>query len=101
MPTSAAPATSHVELTLKRTSSTSAARAMAIVSGSTNDALPNCQVTAAIRPSEATLTPSSSAPTHGERRMRGMRGPEAATNTNEGRKMPTVAMSAPRTPPST
>src|SRR3990172_8710310 len=36
----------------------------------------------------------------GDQRMRGMNGLEIRTKTNEGRKMPSVASSAPDTPPS-
>ena len=59
------------------------------------------QVTAAIRPSDATTTPSSTALVTAEARRRGMSGCEQATNTNPGAKMPTVASSAPLHPWST
>ena len=58
-------------------------------------------VTTAINASAPTLTPSRKAPTVGHRRRRGMSGPLIATKTNEGRKMPIVAMMAPPMPPRT
>ena len=53
-----------------------------------NEARPSCQVTAAIKPSEAAFTSSSRLLTHAEFRMRGISGLEMATKTKEGRKMP-------------
>jgi hypothetical protein len=50
-----------------------------MVSGSTREAPPICQVTAAIRPRAETFTPSSSAPNQVELRRRGMRGLDSAT----------------------
>ena len=68
------------------------------VSGSTRAARPSCQVTTAISASEAAFTPSRNAPAAGERRRRGTSGPLTATNTNAGRKMPSVATPAPGQP---
>ena len=48
-------------------------------------ALVSCQVTAAIRATEATLTPSRKAPATGERRRRGTSGPLRATKTKAGK----------------
>ena len=59
---------------------------------------PSCQVTAAISASDATFTPSSTAPASGEARSFGTSGPLSATNTNAGRKMPIVATTAPAQP---
>jgi hypothetical protein len=41
--------------------------------GSVSDALPNCQVTAAIRRRDAALTPSNKPPNHNELRIRGIK----------------------------
>jgi len=81
-------------LILNRKSSVADTRATMNVHGSTTAALPNCHVTAAIKPSEATFTPSRKAPAHGESRRRGMSGLLKATKTKEGRQMPRVANSA-------
>ena len=53
-----------------------------------------------MRARDATVTPSRKAPAAGERRIRGTSGPLAATKTNAGRKMPTVAAAAPAGPAS-
>jgi len=58
-------------------------------------------VTTAMSASDATLTPSSTAPAVGERRNLGTSGPLSATKTKAGRKIPTVATAAPAVPPST
>ena len=50
--------------------------------------------------SEPALMPSSSAAVRGDRRMRWTSGRVSATNTNAGRKMPTVAATDPTGPPS-
>ena len=100
-PISAPAAISQVEFILNRISITSEAAATTIVSASVSDALPNCHVTAAINASEAALTPSNNPLNHIDFRIRGIHGFEIATNMNEGRKIPAVARSAPRTPPRT
>jgi len=61
-------------------------------------ARPSSQVTAASSASDATLTPSRKAPAVRERRTRGSKCPMSATKMNDGRKMPTVATTAPGTP---
>src|SRR3990170_5972803 len=58
-PAAAPPKTSHVVLILNRNRSKAATRPSTIVNGSIMDARPNCHVTAAIRPSAVTFTPSS------------------------------------------
>ena len=58
------------------------------------------QVTTAMRPIEATLTPSNKPPVQEEQRSQGIQGLIAATKTNAGRKMPTVATRAPGGPAS-
>jgi len=58
-PTIPPPNTNHVELTLNRISNPAEMRPIAMVDKSTKEARPSCQVTAAINPSEATLTPSN------------------------------------------
>ena len=65
------------------------------VGPSTSAATPRCAVTTAISASEATFTPSSAAPAVGDLRNRGISGPLIATKTNAGRKIPTVATTAP------
>ena len=45
--------------------------------------------------SDAAFTPSRNAPAGGDARRRGTSGPESATNTNAGRKIPIVAAAAP------
>ena len=95
------PITSHVELTLNRINNTKETSAIRIVRGPVNEARPNCQVTAAIKPSEATLTPSSKPLTHADFLIRGISGLEMATKMKEGRKMPRVARSDPGIPPRT
>ena len=69
---------------------------MAAVHGSTIAARASCAVTRAMRAIEATFTPSRNAPATGERRIRGTSGPLRATKTKAGRKIPTVATTAPR-----
>src|SRR2546422_11709061 len=66
MPSTAAPRINHTELTLYRTSKTALTTASPTVTASTRAARPNCQVTASISASAATLTPSRNAP--GEQR---------------------------------
>src|SRR5581483_105185 len=98
-PTTAPPKISQVELIRKRISSPRETSVMRTARGSAHEARPNSQVTAAIKPREATLTPSSRPPSQAERRIRGMNGLEIATKRKEGRKMPRVARSPPETPP--
>ena len=61
----------HVELTLKRISKKRETIASRIQMGSTNEARPNCQVTAAVKPREATFTPSRKPLSHTELRYSG------------------------------
>jgi hypothetical protein len=98
-PTMAPPTISHVELTLNRISSTKEVRTIKTVKGSTREDLPNCHVTAAINPRDATFTPSNNPLAHVDLRNRGMIGFEIATKTKEGRNMPSVARNAPDAPP--
>src|SRR3989338_7414919 len=98
-PTRTPPAISHVELSLNLAKRISEAIATTIVSGSTKEARANCQVTAAIKPNEAAVTPSSNPPAQGDARKRGIKGFAAATIMKEGRNIPTVAKIAPLTPP--
>jgi hypothetical protein len=93
-------AISQVELTLNHIIRIKEIRHTAIVKGSTREAFPSCQVTAAINPREATVMPSSSPLNHGDLRMRGMSGLVMATRMKEGRKIPSVASRAPGNPPS-
>src|SRR5512135_1563300 len=99
-PAAAPPAISHVELILKRRSRPSETRPIKKVGQSTKEARPNSTVTAVIRLSDATLMPSRKLLTHIELRIRGIKGFEIATNTNDGRKIPRVASSPPGIPPS-
>ena len=87
---------------MSRTSSRTMAiaAAFAIVAASTTAALASCQVTTAIRASDATLTPSRNAPATADFRSRGSSGTLAATKAKAGRKMPRVATAAPAGPSS-
>ena len=98
-PTTAPPSTSHDELTRKRSQQHRARRRQSAVRHVDDRRAPELHVTTAMSASEATFTPSRNAPATGERRSRGTSGPLSATNTNAGRKMPTVATRAPRSPP--
>src|SRR5256885_14883429 len=80
-------------------SNTTEASARAAVVTSVTATRPSCQVTPAINARDVTLTPSSRAPAHGDRRRRGMNGWLAATNTNAGREMAAGATAAPGPPP--
>jgi hypothetical protein len=97
-PNKAPPTISQVEFILNHTNKTSEMRAAVVVRGSIKEVLPNCQVTAAINPREAALTPSSKLFIHGDLRIRGMIGLEMATKMKEGRKIPRVASRAPGRP---
>src|SRR3990172_12395950 len=59
------PTTSQVGFTLNRISNPAEINPIPMVGKSTKEARPSCHVTAAIKPSEATLTPSSTLPTNG------------------------------------
>src|SRR6266850_7221731 len=99
-PRAPAAARSQTEFTGVVTSSTMETSASAAVSASTIAARPSSHVTAAMRPSAATLTPSRNAAARREPRNRGSNGRLAATNTNEGTKMASVASRAPGHPAS-
>ena len=101
MPIAPPTAMSQTEFTRVPTSSAAEASASAAVSGSTIAARPSCQATAAMSPSAATFTPSRKAAARREPRSRGSHGRLTATSTNEGRKMATVASTAPGRPAST
>lgn len=73
---------------------------MVIVITSLRAAIPSSYVTKTINARDAMITPSRNAPATGELRMRGISGPLIATKTNAGRKMPTVAITAPTGPAS-
>jgi len=95
----AAPArSSHTELRRPRARRTPPATANPAVVPSMIAARPSSQVTAASSASDATLTPSRKAPAVRERRTRGSNCPMSATKMKDGRKMPTVATTAPGTP---
>src|SRR5712691_1440086 len=68
-----------------------AATASAAVNGSTIAALPSSAVTPAIRPRPAAVAPRRKPPAHGDDVARRRNGRAAATNTNDGRKIATVA----------
>ena len=91
--------TSHAEFTRNRTRAIYDAAAKRTVAVSTRDTRPSCQLTAAINASGATFTPSRKTPAILDFRMRGTSGPLTATSRNAGRKIPTVATTAPRIPP--
>ena len=97
-PTAPPPTTSQAELTLKRTSSTSAATPIEAENGSTTVARPSCHVTPAMSARDATLTPSSMPEKVGDRLRRPTYGAVTATKTKAGRKMPKVATAAPARP---
>ena len=78
-----------------------ATTAIVTVSQSTSAVRAICAVTIVMSASDATFTPSSTAPAILERRSRGTRGPLTATNMNAGRKIPIVATAAPALPAST
>ena len=73
--------------------------ASTMVNQSTMPARPSCHVTAAIRPSEATFTPSRNAPDHEDFRNLGKIWLRMATKKNEGRKIANVASNADCQPP--
>ena len=75
--------------------------AIAVVHASTIAARASCAVTRAIGAIEPAFTPSRKASATGELRIRGTSGPLRATMTKAGRKIPTVATTAPQKPPST
>jgi len=97
-PTSAPASTSHAELSRNLSSSKALDPAITTVSRSVSALRPRCQVTVAMSARDATVTPSRNAPALRERRRRGTSGPETATRTNEGRKIPSVATKAPVPP---
>ena len=74
---------------------------IAKVRGSIMAARPSCQVTAAIRPNEATLTPSRKLPAQADWRSLGINGLLIATKIKDGRKIPKVLNMAPGIPPRT
>jgi hypothetical protein len=77
----APPKTDQAEFNSYSIRSTAEIAAMPAVLTSTIEALPSCQLTYAISASEPTFTPSRNAPTHFDLRIRGIKGPLAATNT--------------------
>ena len=91
--------TGITELNRNRNSSTAEINARTMVKRSISEARPNTQVTAAINPKAAALTPSNIPAAQGDFRGRGMIGLLIATKKNDGRKIPIVAISAPGTPP--
>jgi hypothetical protein len=88
-------------LTLNQINKAKETRAIRIGRGPVSEAQPNCQVTAAIKPREATFTPSSKPLTHVDFLIWGISGFEIATKIKEGRKIASVARSAPDIPPRT
>ena len=80
------PRTSQTELTRKRMRTIAATAASSAVNQSTMAARANSHATPAIRPTAATLTPSSAAAVHGERRRWGRIGTERATKTKAGQE---------------
>jgi len=71
-PTRAPPRTSHAVFTRKRKRSAAATMAVPTVTASTRAARAKCQVTAAIKPREATLSPSRNPAAQREARSFGM-----------------------------
>src|SRR5215210_7075463 len=94
------PITNHTGLISALKSRTSETRAIKAGIGSKIESRPSCQVTPAMSANETTFAPSSKPARIGDSLKRGMRGPVTATKTNAGKKMPTVANSAPGTPAS-
>src|SRR5258708_24854736 len=90
-PTTPAPRINHTEFILKRNIVTILTTKIETVSQSVIEAFPNCQATTAIKASDATTTPSNTAPAKGERRIFGIRGPLTATKAKPGTKIPRVA----------
>lgn len=72
--------------------------AIRIVRQSVMVSLPIAKQTAIIMATEATFTASKNAEKPTEFRIRFINGLSRATNTNEGRKIPTVEMTAPPMP---
>ena len=90
---------SHAELT--RNFNNSAVLTIAIISVGTSmmAARPSCQATTPINASDPTTTPSSMEAATRDLRILGISTPLSATYTKPGAKMPTVATTAPGTPP--
>ena len=84
--------------TRSRHRSASAATASATLQASTKATRASSTSTATSSPSAAAFTPSSAAPSTRDARRRAIQGWLTPTSTNEGRKMPTVAATAPGTP---
>src|SRR5271165_6391730 len=98
-PTSPAPKIYHVEFILNRNIAIKLITKVETVRQSVTEAFPSCQPTTAINARDPTTTPSNTAPAVGDRRILGISGPLTATNTNPGRKIPSVAKAAPGNPP--
>src|SRR5208337_219198 len=100
-PKTAAVATTQAEFTRNRSSAIKLMPNTTSVVRSTIDAFPNCIATTAINASDPATTPSSAAAATADLRSRGISGPLAATSTNPGKKIPTVATAAPVQPATT
>ena len=98
-PARAPPKINQVDWTSDLTCSTVEITVIVNVMGSIIAAWPSCQVTAAIKPREATLPPSKKLPAQVDWRNLGMIGLLIATKIKDGRKMPRVARRAPGVPP--
>ncbi len=94
------PNINQVELTRKRISEIADMSPIKTVTGSISEDRPNCTSTAAMSPRDAALTPSNRLPKNFEFLSLGINGEESATNTNEGRNIPSVASKAPGIPAS-
>src|SRR5215218_7912899 len=100
-PTSAPKAMSQVELRFQRWIAANVAMASAAVQRSTTAERNNVMETAVIRPTAATLSPSSNWPSVGRVRTVATSECVSATKTNAGRKIAMVARSAHGRPPTT
>src|SRR5271157_321779 len=100
-PTTAAAPISHAAFRRNRSNAIKLTANMTSVVRSTIDAFPNCHVTTAIKASDPATTPSSAAAATADLRSRGISGPLTATSTNPGKKIPTVATTAPIQPATT
>src|SRR5690606_7455142 len=104
-PTSAPARITHVALSLKRISATSAAANTANAttlnapSGVVRASRASVMTVTRIAATTPALTPVRNAPVIGLRRIRGISGAVRMTKTNAGRKIPTVASTAPDVPP--
>src|SRR3569833_3332835 len=98
-PATAPPRTSHAELILGPSSRANATSARITVGTSTIAERASSQVTPAIKPTAATLTPSSMALVRGEARSRATQVYTSATKQMEGKKKTNKTTNTPKKPP--